>query len=104
MADHVRMLLELLERQLFDLVILDLVLPRLHGLYLLDVIRSRWPKIPIIATSGNLSGSAGHTVFKGSAEFIEKPIKLEKCSRDEYLACSIKINYLPGEIASLWHG
>ena len=37
---------ELLEKQIFDIVISDLVLPKLHGLNLVYEIRARWPTLP----------------------------------------------------------
>jgi CheY-like chemotaxis protein len=68
---------ELLEKQVFDVVISDLVLPKLHGLNLVYEIRSRWPDVPIIVISGYLPDSEGKVILEGSAEFIQKPIKPE---------------------------
>lgn len=69
--------LEMLEKQVFDVVISNLVLPKLHGLNLVYEIRSRWPTVPIIVISGYLPDSEGKAILAGSAEFIQKPIKPE---------------------------
>src|SRR5438094_8912206 len=66
--------LKLLAEGAFDLVIVDLVLPKVHGLELVDQIHSEAPDMPIIVISGYLSDSAGKIILEGSAEFIPKPI------------------------------
>ena len=65
---------EVLTKKAFDLVITDLVLPGLHGVNLIHQIRARWPKMPIIVTSGYLSDGPGKVILEGFAEFIQKPI------------------------------
>ncbi len=66
--------LEILAKKAFDLVITDLVLPKLHGFDLVHQIRAKWPKMPIIVISGYLSNGAGKIILEGCAEFIQKPI------------------------------
>lgn len=66
--------LEILAKKTFDLVITDLVLPKLHGFDLVHQIRAKWPKMPIIVISGYLSNGAGKIILEGFAEFIQKPI------------------------------
>ena len=65
---------EVLSQEAFDLVIVDLVLPGLHGVNLIHQIRSRWPKMPIIVISGYLSDGSGRVILEDFAEFIQKPI------------------------------
>jgi DNA-binding NtrC family response regulator len=67
----------LLNNGSFDLVISDLVLPNLHGLKRVNLIRARWPKMPIVLISGYLPEAAGKIILEGLAEFIQKPIKPE---------------------------
>jgi two-component system response regulator YesN len=74
-AEDGREALRLVNNWSFELVILDLVLPNLNGLNLVDLIRARWPKMPIIVISGYLSESAGKIILEGCAEFIQKPIQ-----------------------------
>jgi len=42
-----------------DLVITDMVLPKINGLHLVSLIQARWPGIPIVLISGYLSERAG---------------------------------------------
>ena len=69
--------LELFDKGAVDLVISDLVLPKVHGLNLVELIHSEAPNVPIIVISGHLADSAGKMFFEGSAEFIGKPIDPE---------------------------
>jgi CheY-like chemotaxis protein len=48
--------LEVLPRFCPDLVITDLRMPRLSGFELLAIIRERFPRLPVIAVSGEFSG------------------------------------------------
>jgi CheY-like chemotaxis protein len=66
--------LELFDKGAVDLVISDLVLPKLHGLNLVELIRSESPDMPIIVISGHLANGPGKMFFEDCAEFIEKPI------------------------------
>lgn len=63
-----------LTQQPFDLIISDFVMPNLHGYSLVDLIQSKWPRIPIIVISGHLSEHTGRTFLYGVADFIPKPI------------------------------
>ncbi|MGH7825318.1 MAG: response regulator [Candidatus Binatia bacterium] len=65
---------ELLGDQGFDLVIADFVIPKIHGLDLVDLIRSRWPSLRIMIISGYLSASARKVILEGYADFIQKPV------------------------------
>lgn len=65
---------EVLTEEGFDLVIVDFVLPGLHGVNLIHQIRDKWPKMPIIVISGYLSDGSGKVILEGFAEFIQKPI------------------------------
>lgn len=68
---------ELLDEQPFDLVVADFVLPKLHGFYLVDLIHSKWPQIPLLVISGYLSKNAAEVLLAGSAKFIAKPVDAE---------------------------
>jgi CheY-like chemotaxis protein len=58
----------------FDLVITDLVMPRLNGFELVAQIRSKWPRMPILLISAYIPQEGGKIISDGSAEFIHKPI------------------------------
>lgn len=44
--------LDVLERSAWDLVILDIIMPRRGGLEILDEIKQRTPNLPVLAISG----------------------------------------------------
>jgi two-component system nitrogen regulation response regulator NtrX len=61
-----------------DVVLLDLALPGVTGLDLLDTLHARWPLAPIIMMSGRASLSdAVQATKRGAFHFIEKPLTPE---------------------------
>jgi two-component system, NtrC family, nitrogen regulation response regulator NtrX len=61
-----------------DVVLLDLALPDVKGLELLDTIHTRWPSSPIIMMSGRASlADAVQATKLGAFHFIEKPLTPE---------------------------
>ena len=61
-----------------DVVLLDLALPGVTGLELLDALHARWPLAPIIMMSGRASLSdAVQATKRGAFHFIEKPLTPE---------------------------
>jgi two-component system, OmpR family, response regulator len=65
--------LSLLDKSHVDLVITDLVMPKLTGFDLVGQIRSKWPQIPILIISAHISQDA-ERISDGNAEFMYKPI------------------------------
>jgi CheY-like chemotaxis protein len=65
--------LALLDKSHVDLVITDLVMPKLTGFDLVGQIRSKWPHIPILIISAHISQDA-ERISDGNAEFMYKPI------------------------------
>jgi two-component system, response regulator FlrC len=68
---------QLLEQLQFDLVICDFIIPKIHGFKLVELIRSKWPHLPILLMTGYVSANSAKTILQGMAEFIEKPIDPE---------------------------
>jgi DNA-binding NtrC family response regulator len=64
----------LLENLPCDLVVSDILMPKLNGYALAARIRAKWPNMPIILTSGYLPQDAAKTMMNGSVEFIPKPL------------------------------
>jgi len=58
-----------------DLVITDMVLPKINGLHLVSLIQARRPGIPIVLMSGYLSERAGKIILDESADFFQKPVR-----------------------------
>ena len=66
--------LDLIALHDFELVITDLVMPDLNGLNLINAIRLKRPKLPIILVSGYLAKDAGRAIFDAAATFLQKPV------------------------------
>jgi DNA-binding NtrC family response regulator len=67
----------LLEQSKIDLVLSDILMPGLNGYALVARLRSKWPDMPVILTTGFLSPDAAKTMMNGSVDFIPKPIDAE---------------------------
>ena len=71
--------LELLQRRSFDLVLLDVWLPKMDGLATLEQIQQREaaPIVLMISGHGNIETAVRATKL-GAFDFIEKPLSLDK--------------------------
>jgi two-component system response regulator PilR (NtrC family) len=75
-ASSVDKALVLLEKETFHLVLTDLVMPEKSGIDLLNLIKEKYPYIPIIVISGNASLSMVVKAMQmGASDFIEKPVE-----------------------------
>ena len=71
--------LEILKKEIIDLVILDVWLPRMGGIEMLKEIRANWPVLETIVISGHATIDMAITAIKlGAFDFIEKPLSIEK--------------------------
>ena len=61
-----------LERQVFDLLILDLDLPEISGWDILDIVTARRPTLPVIVLTGYFDQCVPGAL-QGADAFIEKP-------------------------------
>jgi DNA-binding NtrC family response regulator len=60
----------------FDLLIMDVKMPKHDGIFLMREIKKNWPDIPIIVMSGYPTPETVADVFKlGAVQFIPKPFK-----------------------------
>ena len=69
--------IELLNNNEFDLVLADIVMPELNGLYLLRHVRSVAPAIPVVLMSAH-SLDPQLILKEGATDFIAKPLKLDE--------------------------
>ena len=87
----------------FDLVITDIVMPRMEGIETLRALRRLEPTIRIIAMSGSNGGDDGFylraAVALGADATLQKPFKVAELRQvvEEALAIS------PSESAALWY-
>jgi CheY-like chemotaxis protein len=72
--------LQALERQFYDLILMDVQMPEMDGLEATRAIRQRWhdrPKI-IAVTAHALKGDREMCLEAGMDEYIAKPIEMEE--------------------------
>lgn len=68
--------LEALKSYDFDLLLIDVKMPKHDGMYLMREIKKNWPEIPIIIMSGYPTPETIADVLKlGATLFIPKPFK-----------------------------
>jgi DNA-binding NtrC family response regulator len=75
-AGDVRNALSLLSEWTIDLVITDLSLPDASGFDLVDMMKAKFPKIPLIVISGYLSQGTAEAILDTTAHFIQKPVDM----------------------------
>ena len=82
-AANGREVLQALERQPYDIVLMDVQMPEMDGLEAAGRIRERWPKGPRIVaiTAYALEGDRERCLAAGMDEYISKPIQLEELRR-----------------------
>ncbi len=71
--------LEVVQRELPDLVLLDIWMPRLDGLETLQKLKELYPSITVIMMSGHGTiETAVRSTKLGAYDFVEKPLSLDK--------------------------
>ena len=77
-AETAEQALEFLEFNHYDVVILDISLPKMSGLELLGHIRQQWPDTPVIIITGiDYKEYAGNLIRMGAFDYIAKPFQLQ---------------------------
>ncbi len=95
-----RMVLPFLAREKPALIILDLMMPYLSGLELLQRINSDFPDIPVIViTAMNEVETAVECLKTGAFDYLTKPV--EPNSLVSSVRKALKVNFLQQEISSL---
>jgi two-component system nitrogen regulation response regulator NtrX len=68
-----------LEGQKFDLLLLDVWLPKMDGIETLSRVRTLDPELPVVVMSGHANiDTAVRAVKMGAQDFVEKPLSLDK--------------------------
>jgi two-component system nitrogen regulation response regulator NtrX len=71
--------IEILKRNVIDLIFLDVLLPKMGGIEALEKIKAEWTHVEIIMISGHANiDMAVRAVKLGAFDFLEKPLSLEK--------------------------
>jgi len=72
----------LMERQVFDLVILDLIMPGMTGLELLAVAHEQYPRTAFLIATGVHDASVEATAKRlGAADYLVKPFDLDAVAK-----------------------
>ena len=64
-----------------DIILMDIMMPRLNGLTVCHHILSRFPNTKIILFSGKLTADHPFVVASGATAFLSKPVKLAELRR-----------------------
>lgn len=74
-ASNAREALEQLEKQDFDVVVSDIIMPQMSGLELLQEVRATRPLLPVILLTGGPSlKSAAQSLRMGAFDYLTKPV------------------------------
>jgi len=75
--------LQALERQHYDVVLMDVRMPEMDGLEATRIIRQRWPDDPkiIAITAYALEGDREKCLKAGMNDYIAKPVQKEDLAR-----------------------
>jgi two-component system phosphate regulon sensor histidine kinase PhoR len=78
LAENGQMALEALEKERVDILLLDLKMPVLGGEEVLEIVRTRYPQIPVIIITGHGTvDTAVQCMKEGAYDFITKPFQLD---------------------------
>jgi DNA-binding response OmpR family regulator len=78
-AESAEEALQIIERKMFDLVLVDLQLPKMDGLQLISEIVNSKPEILTILVTGHASiDSALEAMRRGASDYLIKPFELEE--------------------------
>jgi CheY-like chemotaxis protein len=69
--------LEVVRTKRIDLIITDLVMPKLNGFKFVEQVHLIDPRMPIIFITGYLSAVTGKTLLQDVAEVLPKPVEFE---------------------------
>lgn len=79
LCEDSRQVESLLEKQTFSLVVLDLSMPHVPGMTILEMLQQRFPDTPVIIVTGvNDVSTAVECMKKGALDFLLKPVEENK--------------------------
>jgi DNA-binding NtrC family response regulator len=78
-ADSAAAALKMLEKETYDAVLLDLMMPEMGGIEALQIMRKKQPEVQVIFLTGHPSVSKGVEAMKlGAMDFIPKPVDMNE--------------------------
>lgn len=79
--------LAVLEKKPYDIIVLDVLMPKKSGIETFDEINRRFPKIPVIMHTGHAKvETAIQGMKKGAFDYVIKPIQLDELIKKIELA------------------
>ncbi|MFO1402120.1 MAG: response regulator [Steroidobacteraceae bacterium] len=83
--------LETLDRERFDVVLLDLRMPEMDGVEVLGQIKKRWPETEVIVITGYPAvDTAKEAVRLGAYDYLAKPVGCDEVARVTHRAMQHK--------------
>ena len=78
-AESAAVALQMLEKETYDAVLLDLMMPEMGGIEALQIMRKKQPEVQVIFVTGHPSVSKGVEAMKlGAMDFIPKPVDMNE--------------------------
>lgn len=78
-AESAAVALQMLEKETYDAVLLDLLMPEMGGIEALQIMRRKQPEVQVIFLTGHPSVSKGVEAMKlGAMDFIPKPVDMNE--------------------------
>jgi DNA-binding NtrC family response regulator len=63
-----------IEKELFELVLLDIMMPQVNGIELLEIIKEKWPELGVVMVTGYPSiETAVEATKRGAFDYVAKP-------------------------------
>jgi CheY-like chemotaxis protein len=73
-AEHGEQALKILERdQQFDLVLSDLMMPKMSGTLFIEQVKARYPRLPVLLISAYLNANWAQSAIDNSDAILDKP-------------------------------
>lgn len=70
--------ISLVENHVFDLVVLDIMMPGIGGLEVMEQIKQQYPDMPVILLTGRGSTKEGLSgMHKGAFDYLMKPLDID---------------------------
>lgn len=102
-AENVKEALALLERESYDLVLTDLMLPVLSGYDVLETMEREYPAIPRIMITGYATQDAAvDSLARGAFDFVPKPFDIEELLSSVSRALAFRRLGDPEEVLVRW--
>jgi len=74
LTSNVKEALQMLEKKIFDIILVDVIMPEYDGIYLIGNVRENLPRLPILVMSGYPTPETISSGMRmGATHFIAKP-------------------------------